>query len=1514
MIMNKWKKRILIVTVAIALNVLGRYLAWHFKLPAYLNLCGTVLTAYLEGPIVGSVAAVLSCAFCSIFSFKDWYFLIADVSVAIATGLIARKNKFFKRFALIISATAFFAVVKALVLLLINLSLYNGKSGLEFADAIVDYFASASIPMWIGYVTTAIIVSFTDSFMAVFPVFFGMYLSRNFGKKKKSSELKKELRKKAAFGILFALVISSLGYPSRAYAENSIGFVVKLYNSDNGLVGGCLNDAVMTRDGSMWLGTYGGLFRFNGSKFVLIDNLKSVRSVQSLFVDEEDRLWAGTQDAGVTLLNIDMSYRVIDVSTGLPSNSVKCISRDSNGLYYFGTTSGIAVAEYDDGEVKVIKTDADAGNVKDLSPDGKGNMIVMNNLGQVSCYRDGELTAKLAPSKVTPKGINHDPNGLLYVGTESAKIMIYEVKDGRFYEKGSIDLEGMKTIRDFYFDESGIIYVAADNGIGYLDESRQLTMIESGVFNNSIDHVFKDYQGNVWFTSSRCGLLCLGTSSFTDVFKLCNEKNIVCNAIKQWNGYLYVGTNDGLKILDVLHGKSIKNDVTETFDGVRLRSLDIDENDNLLVATYDMGLMEVTKDGVVSQYVSPEETRSMIRMVSTLSDGTVISSSDAGLVFMKDHQVKGKLMLGSDLGGGTILNILETDDHELLCGTDGDGIAILKDGKLVRYVSKEDGLSSGVVLRVVKDERGKGYFVMTGSGLCYLSRDYKVRELGMPYYNNFDATMNDKGEFFVLGGAGIYVCDYESLISEGKMDTYTLLDTKAGLPGSITSNAWNYVTEDGQIYICGTSGVYQLDLNNYEMRVEDFKTKITSITIDGVYEDVTQIGTIVIPKATERIELGLEINNYTSADPYVSYYLSGVDEEKTTVLSSKLSGVTYYDIPYGNHEFVISVLNEKGKELSRQTYVFSKEKELSETLGFLLYFYVLLFAFLGFIVTSIVQGALWSQRIKEEGKHELVVTQLEREKAEALERALHMEEDANKSKTEFLANMSHEIRTPINAIIGMDTMIMRESSEENVRNYARDIHAAGNTLLSLINDVLDFSKIESGKLELILGEYDLSVMIRGIVNMIKPRAEEKNLEFEVDVNPETPSGLYGDEVRIEQVILNLLNNAVKYTEKGRISFHLDYEEAEGGSVLLKVSVKDTGIGIKPEDLERLYSPYERVDEQRNKKIEGTGLGLSITKNLLEKMGSRLEVSSVYGEGSEFGFVISQPVRSTEKIGDYQNKTGKRDAALVDKERFHAPDARILIVDDVEMNLNVAKNLLKRIQAKVDAVLTGEEALRLASENQYDVILLDSMMPGMSGEDTMQKIRTQCPMNAEAPIIVLTAHVVKGAREEYLRLGYTNYLSKPLDAMKLEAMVQSYLPDDKILIADEEQVRTDSSEADLISALAKVDGIDPEKGVELAGGEDAYVLLCRNFRDTAKIRMELIREAFEKEDYDNYVIQVHALKSSARLIGAPTLSKQAEELEIAGREGDVWRIQKDNDKILKEYKRYYDGLDAIFREA
>ncbi len=407
-------------------------------------------------------------------------------------------------------------------------------------------------------------------------------------------------------------------------------------------------------------------------------------------------------------------------------------------------------------------------------------------------------------------------------------------------------------------------------------------------------------------------------------------------------------------------------------------------------------------------------------------------------------------------------------------------------------------------------------------------------------------------------------------------------------------------------------------------------------------------------------------------------------------------------------------------------------------------------------------------------------------------------ERSNAAKSEFLANMSHEIRTPINAVLGMNEMILRESLEardmlpaereeiikifSDICNYSGNIESAGNNLLSIINDILDFSKIEAGKMEIVEGEYKLSSVINDVSNMISFKAKSKEISFWVDVDENLPDGLYGDEVRVRQIITNLLNNAVKYTQKGSVWLNVVEQRCEGDDrIILVVKVKDTGIGIKKEDISKLFNKFERVDMENNSTVEGTGLGLAITVSLLEMMGGTIEVESEYGEGSEFTVSIPQKIVSEEPIGNFREKFEMSISSLrAPKDNFHAPDAHILIVDDTVMNLTVARGLLKNTYINIDTAVSGEEAIEMCKANKYDIILMDQRMPNMDGITAMHHIKDDgnC-INASTIFICLTADAVSGARERYLAEGFEDYITKPIDSRALLTAMIKYLPNEKI---------------------------------------------------------------------------------------------------------------------------------------
>ena len=395
--------------------------------------------------------------------------------------------------------------------------------------------------------------------------------------------------------------------------------------------------------------------------------------------------------------------------------------------------------------------------------------------------------------------------------------------------------------------------------------------------------------------------------------------------------------------------------------------------------------------------------------------------------------------------------------------------------------------------------------------------------------------------------------------------------------------------------------------------------------------------------------------------------------------------------------------------------------------------------------------------------------------------AMSEAERANHAKDDFLASMSHEIRTPINGILGMNEMILRESTDDRITEYANGISSSGSVLLSLVNEILDFSKISSGKLNLLPIEYELRGMLDSLVNMISPRTVAKALKFQVRVFPGTPNFLVGDEVRVRQVIANLLSNAVKYTQEGSITLDVNYERGTGKRITLLVSVEDTGIGIHKEDLPKLFSTFQRLEETRNRNIEGTGLGLAITQQLVRLMKGKITAESVYGKGSKFSVAIPQMISRDGRVGEYQNEGEAQRLSSEGEyhENFQAPTARILVVDDNNMNLKVAQLLLKKTKAQLTLSTGGRESLDILRKEKFDIILLDHMMPEMDGVEALRVMKSEHLADG-TPVIALTANAVEGARQMYLSYGFDDYLSKPIVGKALEECLQKWLPEEKVV--------------------------------------------------------------------------------------------------------------------------------------
>ncbi|MCR4588221.1 MAG: response regulator [Lachnospiraceae bacterium] len=550
----------------------------------------------------------------------------------------------------------------------------------------------------------------------------------------------------------------------------------------------------------------------------------------------------------------------------------------------------------------------------------------------------------------------------------------------------------------------------------------------------------------------------------------------------------------------------------------------------------------------------------------------------------------------------------------------------------------------------------------------------------------------------------------------------------------------------------------------------------------------------------------------------------------------------------------------------------------------------------------------------------------EREKKQ-LTYALESAEAANEAKNAFLSSMSHEIRTPINAILGMDEVIIRDTHEKETLRYANDIRNASKTLMAIVNDILDFSKIEAGKMSLVEVEYDLTSIINDISGMASVQARKKNLTFHVEVNEDMPHILYGDEVRIKQCMVNLVNNAIKYTDKGSVTMRLDYRKLDDSRMLLKFEVQDTGVGVRPEDIDRMLAPFERIEEEKHHATEGSGLGMSIVQNLLHMMHSMLSIHSNYGQGSTFGFNVEQQVNRWEAIGDFKERYDKSlELANVYQETFQAPEARILVVDDTDTNHLVVKGLLKQTRIQIESAISGYEMLDLIKQNHYDIILLDHRMPGMDGIESLAKMR-EMPnhLNVNTPVIALTANALSGAREMYAEAGFVDYMAKPVDGIRLEKLLIEYLPPEKVYLPDNEHyIKQDHSDDDykdyepagsnhVLHAIFDYWGLDTDAAYANCGDEATLLQVLGHFHRTIDDKAALLDHYLEDGNFRDYTIQVHGLKSSSRLFGATRLSDMAADLEKAGNEGNIAFIRASHPAFMELYLSYKQILEPFDAE-
>ena len=971
--MIKWKnwKIVLFTVLCVAMNLGGKFLTTYFELPIWGDSFGTVLCAYVAGPLCGAIVGLTGNLAYSMINPLSAAYAITSIALGLIVGRAAQ-NGWFNQFYGFMKAASFTVLTALIVSVPVNIIFDNGYTGNKWGDGVIEYFLGKDWPIFVCTVLGQLILEFVDKVMTVATIYI-VILVRRFYQTQKEEE-QPEKKTSAVVGVLILCMLSGLLLPVKSAArEETIqetvdfnDYVQTVYSSNNGLPCGEANDIVQTNDGVLWIGTYAGLYRYNGREFRWIDDYESVKNVNCLYVDEEGRLWIGTNDNGLSIVIREKVVNVLDEASGLPSNSVRSIVRATDGYYYVGTTSSLMILQMNNG-LKDIGTLDEVSYTESISADEDSHVATVSSDGRLFLMEGGEILddLQMKDEQEVFKCCRFAPNGILMVGTSLNHVYSYEVSHHELKLIGVKTCNDIKGINNINFIDDKTMFICADNGVSYFDASGY-HMLNTNDFANSIDNMLCDYQGNLWFTSSRLGLMRLAKSPFKDVYGSIGMERSVVNSIVFWQNNYYIGTDNGLDVVDRECRKEIENDLTGKLSDKRIRCMYVDSNDHLWVCTYGSGLMEYAANGSSWEYNSENGSfGSRARMVSQMSDGTILAAGDTGISFIKNHKVLQTIKNEDGLINSMILSITERRDGSVLAGTDGDGIAVIKDGKVTDMLTRDDGLSSEVILRTVKDPKSEGVFIVTSNSLCYMDTDNKIRVLDkFPYFNNYDIWVKDEDTLFVMSSAGIYVVERDELVEGGEV-AWELLDARRGLGTSLTANSWNYYNGNGELFLPCDTGAYIIDVDKYNSDVRSYRMQLASVRLDGALHPMDRTGVITIGRGVSRIELGPEILNYTIQEPNVGYYLEGYDTQWTIVPQNRLNNIIYLNLPAGEYTFHLAILDSAGeKVLEERTFKVVKVGEFYEQKGFHVYMVVVISLCLIWFTWLIVQRQLNQQQIK----------------------------------------------------------------------------------------------------------------------------------------------------------------------------------------------------------------------------------------------------------------------------------------------------------------------------------------------------------------------------------------------------------------------------------------------------------------------------------------------------------------------------------------------------------------------
>ena len=984
--MKTWKtwQIAFFTAICVCMNIGGKLISSWLELPLWADSFGTALSAYMGGPLCGVLVGVTgNLSYCVINRISAVYSL-TSIALGIIIGIGARRN-WFDRFYGFMKAATLAVFTGLIVSVPINIIFADGLTGNKWGDAVIGYLLDKEWPLPICSVLGQLALEFADKVLTIAAVALVLLIKRWNDKQKQEGALfagntgtADNTGSVGRIGKAVLMIIMSLGLSmalSMTASARTSGstdnpdyndYVQSVYSSNNGLPCGEANDIAQTNDGVLWIGTYAGLYRYNGREFRWVDDYESVKNVNCLYVDEEGRMWIGTNDNGLSIVIREKVVNILDQSDGLPSNSVRCIIRATDGYYYVGTTGSMQILVMNNG-LKAVSTLDEINYADSITADLDSHVATVASDGRLFLLKNGDILTSVALPD------DHEvfnccafaPDGTLMVGTTTNHIYNFDVSGDDLKQTDIRTCGDINSINNLNFLSDGTLFISSDSGISYV-AGGSYHHLNTNDFNNSIDNMLYDYQGNLWFTSSRLGLLRLAKSPFKDVYGSIGMDRHVVNTIVSWQGYYYIGTDTGLDVVDRNCRNQIRNKMTADLSGKRIRCMYVDDSEHLWVCTYGSGLMEYAPDGESWAYNADSGSfGNRARIVTGLKDGAILAAGDTGISYIRDHEITRTIRNEDGLINSMILTLIEQSDGTILAGTDGDGIAVLKDGEVTDMITRDDGLSSGVILRMIKDPKSEGVFIVTSNSLCYYDENGTIRVLDeFPYFNNYDIWVKDEDTLFVMSSAGIYVVERDELVAGGEI-AWELLDARRGLGTSLTANSWNYYNGHGELFLPCDTGIYIIDVDKYNSDVRSYRMQMASVRLDGVLQPISRESAIVVGQGVDRVELSPEILNYTIQEPNVGYYLEGYDRQWTIIPQNNLTNIIYTNLPSGDYTFHLAIFDSAGeKVLEEQKFDLVKEGELFEQPVFMLYILILLSMIMIWFTWLVVQRQLNQQQIK----------------------------------------------------------------------------------------------------------------------------------------------------------------------------------------------------------------------------------------------------------------------------------------------------------------------------------------------------------------------------------------------------------------------------------------------------------------------------------------------------------------------------------------------------------------------